>query len=70
MRPNRVNPLTDASGPSSPGEEGIWFADEEQARLRRINWLTLALDVPLYAGRGAGGLLAVGLGLLQVLPPP
>ncbi len=41
------------------GEEGIWFADEEQARFRRINRLTLALNVPLYAGLGA--LLAMGL---------
>ncbi|MFP2932943.1 hypothetical protein ACLESO_48900 [Pyxidicoccus sp. 3LG] len=40
------------------GEEGIWFADEEQARFRRINRLTLALNVPLYAG--LAGLLAVG----------
>jgi hypothetical protein len=32
------------------GDEGIWFADEEQARFRRINRLTLALNVPLYAG--------------------
>lgn len=35
------------------GEEGIWFADEEQARFRRINRLTLALNVPLYAGLAA-----------------
>ncbi|MCP3143971.1 hypothetical protein [Pyxidicoccus xibeiensis] len=40
------------------GDEGIWFADEEQARFRRINRLTLALNVPLYAG--LAGLLAVG----------
>lgn len=32
------------------GDEGIWFADEEQARFRRINRLTLALNVPLYLG--------------------
>jgi len=32
------------------GDEGIWFADQEQARFRRINRLTLALNVPLYAG--------------------
>jgi hypothetical protein len=43
------------------GEDGIWFADEEQARFRRINRLTLALNVPLYAS--LAGLLAVGLGL-------
>ncbi|WP_426755745.1 hypothetical protein [Myxococcus sp. Y35] len=40
------------------GEDGIWFADEEQARFRRINRLTLALNVPLYAG--LVGLLVVG----------
>jgi hypothetical protein len=32
------------------GDEGIWFADQEQARFRRINRLTLALNVPLYVG--------------------
>lgn len=42
------------------GDEGIWFADQEQARFRRINRLTLALNVPLYAG--LAGLLALGLG--------
>lgn len=35
------------------GDEGIWFADEEQARFRRINRLTLAFNVPLYAGLAA-----------------
>ncbi|QSQ21993.1 hypothetical protein JY651_43770 [Pyxidicoccus parkwayensis] len=35
------------------GDEGIWFADEEQARFRRINRLTLTLNVPLYAGLAA-----------------
>jgi vacuolar-type H+-ATPase subunit I/STV1 len=43
------------------GEDGIWFADEEQARFRRINRLTFALNVPLYLG--LAGLLAVGLGV-------
>ena len=39
------------------GDEGIWFADEEQARFRRINRLTLAFNVPLYAG--LAGLLGI-----------
>ncbi len=43
------------------GEDGIWFADEEQARFRRINRITLACNIPLYTG--LGGLLAVALGL-------
>jgi hypothetical protein len=43
------------------GEEAIWFADEEQARFRRINRLTFALNVPLYLA--LAGLLALGLGL-------
>ncbi|RKG92031.1 hypothetical protein D7V97_41320, partial [Corallococcus sp. CA053C] len=42
------------------GEDGVWFADAEQARFRRINRLTFALNVPLYAA--LAGLLAVGLG--------
>ncbi|AKJ08304.1 hypothetical protein ATI61_12534 [Archangium gephyra] len=42
------------------GDDGIWFADEEQARFRRINRITLACNIPLYAG--LGGLLAVALG--------
>ncbi|MFP2907177.1 hypothetical protein ACLESD_19430 [Pyxidicoccus sp. 3LFB2] len=42
------------------GDEGIWFADEEQARFRRINRLTLAFNVPLYVGLAA--LLTVGWG--------
>ncbi|MFB1483429.1 hypothetical protein [Corallococcus sp. RDP092CA] len=37
------------------GEDGVWFADAEQARFQRINRLTLALNVPLY------GALAVWL---------
>ncbi|PTL83359.1 hypothetical protein [Vitiosangium sp. GDMCC 1.1324] len=43
------------------GEEGIWFADEEQARFRRINRITLACNIPLYAS--LGGLIAMALGL-------
>ncbi|MBN9681154.1 MULTISPECIES: hypothetical protein [unclassified Corallococcus] len=37
------------------GEDGVWFADAEQERFRRINRLTLLLNVPLY------GALAVWL---------
>jgi hypothetical protein len=44
------------------GEEGVWFADEEQARFRRINRLTFALNVPMYGALAA--LLAAGLGLV------
>ncbi|MCY1030252.1 hypothetical protein OV207_02200 [Corallococcus sp. BB11-1] len=42
------------------GEDGVWFADAEQERFRRINRLTLALNVPLYAALAL--LLAVGIG--------
>ncbi|RYZ46287.1 MAG: hypothetical protein EOO72_02330, partial [Myxococcaceae bacterium] len=42
------------------GEDGVWFADAEQERFRRINRLTLALNVPLYAALAV--LLAVGIG--------
>ncbi|WP_224362870.1 hypothetical protein [Hyalangium versicolor] len=38
---------------ATTGEEGVWFADEEQARFRRINRLTLALNVPLYGALAA-----------------
>lgn len=31
------------------GEEGVWFADQEQARFQRINRITTALNAPLYA---------------------
>lgn len=41
------------------GEEGVWFADAEQARFRRINRLTLALNVPLYAALAV--LLVLGM---------
>ena len=44
---------------ATTGEDGIWFADEEQARFQRINRLTLACNVPLYGALAA--LLAVGL---------
>ena len=30
------------------GEEGIWFADQEDPRWRRINQVTLAWNIPLY----------------------
>lgn len=46
---------------ATTGEEGIWFADEEQARFRRINRLTLTCNVPLYGALAA--LLAMGFGL-------
>jgi hypothetical protein len=42
------------------GEEGVWFADEEDPRYRRINRITLALNVPLYSA------LAMLLGLALV----
>jgi hypothetical protein len=42
------------------GEDGVWFADEEQERFRRINRLTLTLNVPLYLALAL--LLALGLG--------
>lgn len=48
---------------ATTGEEGIWFADEEQVRFQRINRLTFACNVALYAALAA--LLAVGL-----LPAP
>ncbi|RKH60566.1 hypothetical protein [Corallococcus aberystwythensis] len=35
------------------GEDGVWFADAEQARFRSINRLTLALNVPLYGALAA-----------------
>jgi hypothetical protein len=31
------------------GEDGIWFADDEDAKFRRINRITATLNVPLYA---------------------
>ncbi len=47
---------------ATTGEEGVWFADEEQARFRRINRLTFTFNVPMYGALAA--LLAVGLGLV------
>jgi hypothetical protein len=47
---------------ATTGEEGVWFADEEQARFRRINRLTFSFNVPLYGALAA--LLAIGLGLV------
>ncbi|RKH41360.1 hypothetical protein D7X96_25265 [Corallococcus interemptor] len=35
------------------GEDGVWFADAEQERFRRINRLTLAFNVPLYGALAA-----------------
>jgi hypothetical protein len=46
---------------ATTGEEGVWFADEEQARFRRINRLTFAFNVPMYGTLAA--LLGWGLGL-------
>ena len=43
------------------GEDGIWFADEAQARFRRINRITFACNVPLYTALTL--LLASALGL-------
>jgi hypothetical protein len=45
------------------GEDGIWFADEEQLRFRRINRITFACNVPLYASLAGLLFLALGLGL-------
>lgn len=46
---------------ATTGEEGVWFADEEQARFRRINRLTFAFNVPMYGTLAA--LLGWGFGL-------
>jgi hypothetical protein len=46
---------------ATTGDEGVWFADEEQARFRRINRLTFTLNVPMYGALAA--LLAWGFGL-------
>jgi hypothetical protein len=45
------------------GDDGIWFADEEQARFRRINRITLACNIPLYAGLGSLLAMALGFGV-------
>ncbi|MBX3249983.1 MAG: hypothetical protein KF901_22590 [Myxococcales bacterium] len=42
------------------GDEGVWFADQEDPRFVRVNRLTAALNVPLYVGLGA--LVAVAFG--------
>jgi hypothetical protein len=35
------------------GDEGIWFADAQQALFRRVNRVTAAFNAPLYAGLAA-----------------
>lgn len=45
------------------GEDGIWFADEEQARFRRINRITLACNIPLYVGLASLLAMALGFGV-------
>lgn len=35
------------------GEDGVWFADGNEARFRRINRLTFALNIPQYAALAA-----------------
>ncbi|NRD50320.1 hypothetical protein D7Y27_36120 [Corallococcus sp. AB004] len=42
------------------GEDGVWFADAEQARFRRINRLTLALNVPLYGALAVWLMMGMG----------
>jgi hypothetical protein len=49
---------------ATTGEEGVWFADEEHARFRRINRLTFTCNVPLYGA--LAGLLAMGMGLIPL----
>ena len=49
---------------ATTGADGIWFADEEQERFRRINRLTFTFNVPMYGALAA--LLAVGLGLFSM----
>jgi hypothetical protein len=46
---------------ATTGEGGVWFADEEQARFRRINRLTFSFNVPMYLTLAV--LLAFGWGL-------
>ncbi len=44
------------------GEDGVWFAAENEARFRRINRLTFALNIPQYAVLfGLVGTAAIGL---------
>ncbi|CAM4505274.1 hypothetical protein HJC10_27110 [Corallococcus exiguus] len=42
------------------GEDGVWFADAEQARFQRINRLTLALNVPLYGALAVWLMMGMG----------
>ncbi|RKI03570.1 hypothetical protein [Corallococcus sp. AB038B] len=42
------------------GEDGVWFADAEQERFRRINRLTLALNVPLYGALAVWLMMGMG----------
>ncbi|NRD67988.1 hypothetical protein HRD49_40285 [Corallococcus exiguus] len=42
------------------GEDGVWFADAEQARFKRINRLTLALNVPLYGALAVWLMMGMG----------
>jgi hypothetical protein len=35
------------------GDDGVWFADAQQALFRRVNRVTAAFNVPLYLGLGA-----------------
>ncbi len=49
---------------ATTGADGIWFADEEQERFRRINRLTFLCNVPMYGALAV--LLAMGLGLFSV----
>lgn len=50
----------DAVKGKTTGEEGVWFAAEDEARFRRINRLTFALNVPQY------GVLLALLGSAQL----
>lgn len=42
------------------GDEGVWFADGRDPRFVRVNRLTAALNVPLFAGLGVLLLAAFG----------
>ena len=50
-------------GQQTVGEDGVWFADQESEKFRRINRLTATLNVPLYMFLGL--LLAAAFGLLS-----
>lgn len=45
------------------GDDGVWFASEDEARFRRINRLTLALNTPQVLFQLA--VLGVGFGLIR-----